>query len=160
MSPPRTSPSPWHPSWRSKRMGSASPSETPITRRRCHAPSACPREEAPCEHGVMGLWALGGSWRHGPADGETVPWLWSCRAVRVSPVLHLSRLVCSKQWWLSPAGLGKYVDTLCRWREGYSRRKERRGACSLPWVISLLEDFLCCQKPPHSWDDLRHPLIL
>lgn len=45
---------------------------------------------------------------------------------------------------------------------GYSRKEAgcARVPGSLPWVISLLGGFLGCQKPLHSWDDLRHPLIL
>lgn len=106
MSPPRTSPSPWRPSWRSRRTGSASPSETPITRRRCRAPSACPREEAPCERGMMGAWALGGSWRGGPEVGSCALAV-ELQSSERSPVLRLCRLICSEQWWIPPAGLGQ-----------------------------------------------------
>uniref|UniRef100_A0A8C4Y7K0 Kinesin family member 21B n=1 Tax=Gopherus evgoodei TaxID=1825980 RepID=A0A8C4Y7K0_9SAUR len=48
-SPPRTSPSPWYPSWRSRKTGLAFPSGIPTTRTRSPAPSACPPVAAPCK---------------------------------------------------------------------------------------------------------------
>uniref|UniRef100_A0A452IBR7 Kinesin motor domain-containing protein n=1 Tax=Gopherus agassizii TaxID=38772 RepID=A0A452IBR7_9SAUR len=48
-SPPRTSPSPWYPSWRSRKTGLAFPSGIPTTRIRSPAPSACPPAAAPCK---------------------------------------------------------------------------------------------------------------
>lgn len=85
-----------------------------------------------------------------------------------SPILHLCRLICSKQWWISPAGLGQCLGAC--WcplqverrmlQEGGKKREYMRVPDSLLWVISLLEGFLDYQKPLCSWDDLKHPLIL